>query len=117
MQSTKADLIIDDVGTAATLGNLGAHHKRIPKRVLPNSILAIHTADPDKLRAMVRPDIVMVDLQEHEQSIYQGAASSATHSALIAHQLGCGRQRKIWIVEGGYCADTRYAEKVAEKLG
>ncbi len=62
---------------------------------------------------------MMVELQEHEQSIYQRAASSTTHSVLpssvIDPRLGSGRQRKIWIVEGGYCADTRYAEKMAEK--
>ena len=61
----------------------------------------------------------MVELQEHAQSIYQRAASSATHSVLLSSvidpRLGCGRQRKIWIVEGGCCVDTRYAEKVAEK--
>ena len=61
----------------------------------------------------------MVELQEHAQSIYQTAASSATHSVLLSSvidpRLGCGRQRKIWIVEGGCCVDTRYAEKVAEK--
>ncbi len=68
-------------------------------------MLAIHTADPDELRAKLRPDIMMVELQEHEQSVYQGAASSTTHSVLpssiIDPQLGHGRQRKIWIVEGG----------------
>jgi hypothetical protein len=36
-------------------------------------------------------------------------------SSVIDPRLGRGRQRKIWIVEGGYCADTRYAEKVKEE--
>jgi len=110
---------IADVGTAATLGNLGVHHKRIPKWVLPNNMLALHTTDPEGLRTKLRPDIMMVELQEHEQSIYQRAAGSTPHnllpSSVIDPRLGRGRQRKIWIVEGGYCADTRYAEKVAEK--
>ena len=87
-------------------------------------MLATHTADPDELRAKLRPDIMMVELQQHEQSVYQGAASSTAHSVLpysvllssiIDPQLGHGRQRKIWIVEGGYCVDTRYAEKMAQK--
>ena len=114
--------VIADVGTAATLGNLGVHHKCIPKWVLPNSaasMLAIHTADPNELRAKLRPDIILVELQEHEQTVYQGAASNTTHSALpssiIGPQLGHGRQRKICIAEGSYCADTRYAENVGEK--
>ncbi len=61
----------------------------------------------------------MFELHEHEQSVCQGAASSTTHSVLPSSitdpQLGHGRQRKIRIVEGGYCANTRYAEKVTEK--
>ncbi len=112
-------LIIADVGTAATLGNLSVHHKRIPKWVLPNNMLALHTTDPEGLRTKLRPDIMMVELQELEHSIYQRAAGSMPHnllpSSVIDPRMGHGRQRKIWIVEGGYCADTRYAEKVAEK--
>jgi len=47
-------LIIADVDTAATLGNLGVHHKRIPKWVLPNNMLALHTTDPEGLRTQTR---------------------------------------------------------------
>ena len=39
---------------------------------------------------------------------------SVLPSSVIDPQLGSGRQRRIWIVKGGYCADTRYAEKVKE---
>ncbi len=84
-------------------------------------MLALHTTDPKGLRTKLRPDIMMVELQEHEQSMYQRAAGSTPHNLLpssfidVNPRLGRGRQRKIWIVEGGYCADTRYAEKVAEK--
>ena len=35
-------LIIADVGSATTLGNLGVH-KRIPRWVLPNNMLTLHT--------------------------------------------------------------------------
>ena len=53
---------------------------------------------------------------EVDIAIYQRAAGSTPHnllpSSVIDPRLGRGRQRKIWI---GYCADTRYAEKVAEK--
>ncbi len=61
----------------------------------------------------------MVELHEHEQSFYQGAASSTTHSVLpssiMGPPLGHVRQMKICSVEGGYCANTRYAKKVTEK--
>ena len=26
----------------------------------------------------------------------------------------CGRTRQVWIIKGGYCADTRYEEKLQE---
>ena len=26
-----------------------------------------------------------------------------------------GNARKVWLVEGGYCADTKYEEKLAER--
>ncbi|DBA67790.1 TPA: hypothetical protein ACH3X2_001224 [Trebouxia sp. C0005] len=61
---------IADASTAATLGNLGVHHKHIPKWVLPNNMLALRAVDPDELRTKLRPDIMVVELQEHEQSIY-----------------------------------------------
>ena len=71
-------------------------------------MLALHAADPDRLRTKLRPDILMLKLQEYEKSIYQKAASSTIHSVLpssvIEPQLG-----------NGILADTRYAEKVAEK--
>ena len=37
-----------------------------------------HTAGPDELRAKLRRDIMMVELQEQEQPIYHRAASSTT---------------------------------------
>ena len=33
----------------------------------------------------------------------------------VIDQLDSGRQRKIWIVKGGYCADTRCAKKMTGK--
>ena len=111
-------LKIVDVGTATTLGNLGVHHKCIPKQELPTNMLTLHTADPDGLRTKLRPDTMMVELQEHEQLIYHRAASSTTHNVLPSSvtdlRLGRGRHRKIWTVESGCCPDTRYAQEVAE---
>ena len=91
---------------------------------VPKQHASLSQCDPDELRTKLRPDIMIimimiVELQEHEQSIYQRAANSTTHrvlpSSVIDSRLGRGRQRKIWIVEGGYCADTRYVKKMAEK--
>ena len=93
-----SSIVIADVGTAATLGNLGVHHKRIPQWVLPNSMLALHTTDPEGLRTELRPDIMMVELQEHEQSIYQTATGNVTHvlpSTVTDPRLGRRRPRKV----------------------
>ena len=35
----------------------------------------------------------------------------------LTARLQNGRARKIWIVEGGYCSDTRYEDKLKEKEG
>ena len=40
-----------------------AGHKRIPKWVLPNNVLGLHTTDPEGLRTKLRPDIMMVASQ------------------------------------------------------
>ncbi len=61
---------------------------------LLKNMLALHAADPDRLRTKLRPDILMLKLQEYEKSIYQKAASSTIHSVLpssvIEPQLGNG---------------------------
>ena len=111
--------IVADVGTAASLGNLGVHHKRIPEWVLPNSMLALHSQDPDTLRDKLRPDIMMIELEQHERAEYQGnsrnAAARTLTSSVTDPRTGNGRQRRIWLMEGGYCSDTKFEEKLAEK--
>ncbi|DBA66237.1 TPA: hypothetical protein ACH3X2_002497 [Trebouxia sp. C0005] len=74
-------------------------------------MLALHTVDPDELRAVLsrtklRPDIVTVELQENNQRAASGTDHSVLPSSVIDPRLGSARQRKIWIVEGGCCADT-----------
>ena len=51
-----------------------------------------------------------------------GQVPAATHTAgmanlitLITTHMPNGKARRIWIVEGGYCSDTRYEEKLEEK--
>ena len=122
-------LMIADVGTTTALGNLGVHHKRIPKWVLPDSMLALHMDAPNtaELRSKLRPDIMLVELQEHEHAAYQPADNNMTQNILSSSvmtndrlindaRLSRGRPRKIWVVEGGNCADTRYKEKLAVKI-
>ena len=112
MQSTKARrAALYLLQMWATLGTLGVHHKRIPEWVLPNSALALHSTDPDQLKTKLRPDIMMVELQTHEQAAYCRADRNMTPNTLpnsvIDSTLGYRRPRKVWVVEGGYCSDTR----------
>ena len=37
------------------------------------------------------------------------------HTEPLPPILPNGSARKVWLVEGGYCADTKYEEKLAEK--
>lgn len=62
--------IVAEAGTAASLGNLGVHHRRIPEWVLLNSMLALHSQDPNTLRDKLRPDM-MIELEDHEHAEYQ----------------------------------------------
>ena len=63
------------------------------------------------MRRKLRPDIMLVELspEEHAQWVSGDLESdglSPTHKR---------RRRKIWILEEGYCSDTRYLGKLAEK--
>ena len=104
--------IVANVDTAASLGNLGVHHKRIPEWVLPSSVLALHSQDPNTLRDILRPDIIMIELEQHEQAKYQGSnrngAPRTLTSSVTDPRTGNGRQRRIWLMEGGYCPDTKF---------
>ena len=102
--------MIADVGTADTLKDLGVHHKRIPKWVLPDSIIAYHNQDPVNARDKLRPDIMVVELSRAEQA---SCASRPPNRQLDA-RLG-NRARRVWILKGGYCSDTMYHEKLQEK--
>ncbi len=42
---------VADVGMEETLRALGVHHKQIPKWVLPNNMLAMHSDTPEEARA------------------------------------------------------------------
>ncbi|KAA6427574.1 MAG: hypothetical protein FRX49_02237 [Trebouxia sp. A1-2] len=62
------------------------------------------------LGGCAHPEMQKVMIHRHDD-----AHRIINKAIMIDPWLGSGRQRKIWIVEGGYCADTKYAEKVKEK--
>ena len=64
----------------------------------------------------MRPDMMVVEMTESEQRRYlpHDANTGQTLPHLPANMPN-GRQRRITIVEGGYCRDTSYLEKLEEK--
>ena len=55
----------------------------------------------------------MVEMTTAEQRRYDDRTGHRL--ATLTPHMPCGRTRQVWIVEGGYCADTRYEEKLQDK--
>ena len=79
----------------------------------------------------MRPDIMIVELDTHDgpggELDYIQEAASAARPPLpptIKEKRPLGgfifetveRRRKIWLLEGGYCADTKVQDKIDEKM-
>ena len=124
-------LVIADVGKSETLRPIGVHHKRIPDWVLPDSVMATAHEDVQAARGKMRPDIMIVELDtrngpEGELDYLQGPISTdrcpLPPTIKEKRSLGCfrfemvERPRKIWLLEGGYCADTKVQDKIDEKM-
>ena len=86
--------MVADVGSHARLGNLGALDSRIPTWLVSDIEASEHGADRQKLR----PDIMITNLPHDQLSLPI-----------------CSQRLQVWILEVGYCAATRYYEKLAEK--
>ena len=98
------------------------HLKRIPEFVLPDQHLLHHCLeqnedysqakqDAEHLRNKLRPDVMVVEMTmtETQQRL------DSPDVAPLSSKMPDGKQRKVWIAEGGYCADTRYEHKLLEK--
>ena len=118
--------IVADVGQMEQLKELGVHSKRIPSFVLPDSHMqanqgsedhkAALTACRDPDRDKMRPDVMVVELSETERRQYLPHTADTGHTLPdLPSTLPNGKARKIYIVEGGYCSDTWYLEKVQQK--
>ena len=101
---------IADVGTMETLGPLGVHDKRIPSWLLSNQYLAAQGIDPS-MRGKMRPDIMLIQVTPDEVAALLGRGPSSQLDSMQGN-----RKRNVWIMEGGYTADTRYKDKLEEKL-
>ena len=112
--------IIADVGKLPELQRLGVHSKRVPAFILPDGFIGTssleHQEEGDALNAKsrrdkMRPDImtaVMTPIERHRYTQHPNMPP-------LCPNLPNGCARKVWIVEGGYCMDTRYVDKLHEK--
>ena len=119
--------LIADVGKEEGLKELGAHSKRVPSFVLPDQYIQSRGLDPQAGRGLLqrrvadcrnkmRPDLMIVEMTTAEQRIclLHNDVSGEDLQALSS-RMPNGSARRIWIVEGGYCSDTRYTDKLQEK--
>ena len=59
---------------------------------------------------------MMVEMTEAEQQMYLPHNADSGHALpSLSPIMPNGKARTVSIVEGGYCSDTRYLEKLAEK--
>ena len=124
--SQGGNYIIADVGQEDTLKELGVHSKRIPSYVLPdcNPIARHEEIDSytndlpcrDLNRNKMRPDVMIVEMTKEERERYiPHNKPSEQPLPSLPYTLPNGRTRKIFIMEAGYCNDTRYLEKLRDK--
>ena len=75
--------------------------------------MATQYDDLTTARQKLRPDIMVVEMTSTEQRKYANNTRGRTHKRLAP--LVGNKARKVWLIEGGYCSDTRYEGKMAEK--
>ena len=67
-------------------------------------------------RSKMRPDMMIVEMATAEQQQYlRHDDNSGSRLTPLTPLMPNGNPRSIKIVEGGYCSDTRYEEKLQEK--
>ena len=67
-------------------------------------------------RTKMRPDMMIVEMTTAEQQQYlRHDDNSGSRMTPLTPMMLNGNPRSIKIVEGGYCSDTRYEEKLQEK--
>jgi len=119
--------LIADVGKIEGLKDMGVHSKRVPTFVLPDRCLQARGLDPTvgrgflqrgaaDTRSKMRPDMMIVEMTAAEQQQYlRHDDNSGSRLTPLTPVMPNGNPRSIKIVEGGYCPDTRYEEKLQEK--
>ena len=119
--------LIADVGKIEGLKDIGVHSKRVPAFVLPDRCLQARGLDPAvergflqggaaATRSKMRPDMMIVEMTTTEQQQYlRHDDNSGSRLPPLIPVMPNGNPRCVKNVEGGYCSDTRYEEKLQEK--
>ena len=102
--------------------DIGVNAKRKLTWLLPNSCLLVAGMEPTD-RHKIRSDIMLTEMTHLE--LIRCNVEGMEHpelSTTINSQRPLGsrdrtetRRRKIWVLEGGYTADTRHRDKIREK--
>ena len=113
---------IADIGRAELIEDMGVNAKRIPTWLLPNSCLLVAGMEPTD-RHKIRSDIMLTEMTHLE--LIRCNVEDMEHpelSTTINSQRPLGsrdgtetRSRKVWVLKGGYTADTRHRDKMREK--
>ena len=105
---------IADIGSQEKMAGMQQHDTRIPDFMLADIDLP---EGPSQLRKL-RPDIMITDVTPGETLSCKPSRKRGRHGGQHNHHITTtanGRARRVWIVEVGYCSDTRYLDKLQEK--
>jgi hypothetical protein len=102
-----------DVGTAMAMEAFGAQSKSLPGWLITPYTMQKCDFSPEN-KQKLRPDciIVVITNDEIDRTLKKRNRNGNTN---IPTRIN-GRPRKIWLIELGYSSDTRYMNKVIEKI-
>jgi len=119
--------LIADVRKIERFKDIDVHSKRVAAFVLPDRCLQARGLDPTVERGFLqggaadtwskmRPDMMIMELTTAEQQRYLiHDGNSESRLTPLTPVMPNGNPRSMKIVEGGYCPDTRYEEKLQDK--
>ena len=124
-----AFLKIADIGRSELTNDLGVLDKRTPTWLLADGTLQTCGLLASK-RSVLRPDLFIIEVTQEEQLTYTSLEDHPLLSTTVRNRRrpasqrdsrqgprtqAAIRQRKVWVLEGGYTSDTRYLDKIREK--
>ena len=104
---------IADIASQEKMAGLQQHDTRIPDFMLAD----IELPEGPSQRRKLRLDIMVTDITPGERISCKPSRKRGQHGGQNNHHITStanGRPRRVWIVEVGYCSDTRYLDKLQE---